>query len=65
MFDTHKVNADSARAGDGLFKTQYPGLKENTLYQVRGMAFNRVGESGWCDAIAVRTTIGGEFLVVY
>ena len=27
------------------------------------MAFNRVGESGWCDAIAVRTTIGGEFLV--
>ncbi|KAL5250784.1 hypothetical protein ACHWQZ_G016502 [Mnemiopsis leidyi] len=61
VYDTHKVNADSARAGDGLFKTQYPGLKENTLYQVRGMAFNRVGESGWCDAIAVRTTIGAPY----
>ena len=59
MYDTHMVNADDARVKDH-FKTQYTGLKENTLYQVKGMAFNRVGESGWCEAVAVRTTIGGE-----
>ncbi|XP_063687946.1 receptor-type tyrosine-protein phosphatase F-like isoform X2 [Bolinopsis microptera] len=64
IYDTHMVNADGARVSKDLFKTQYPGLKENTLYQVKGMAFNRVGESGWCEAVSVRTTIGAPYDVV-
>ena len=42
----------------GHYSVEHNGFHENTLYQIKGMAFNAQGESAWSEAIAVKTTIG-------
>ena len=68
MLDNLVVPADYVKTDTGVYQVKYSGFHENTLYQIKGMAFNKEGESGWSEAISVKTTIGAPkdfaFLVV-